>query len=219
VLKGEPRLIRVLVADDFPLVREGLTAALRKDRDIEIVGIASDGVEALEQARAVAPDVLLLDLRMPRMSGLVALAHLATDMPAVRVLAISASIDARSVLDALAAGADGYLTKHVEATELCAAVHAVHRGEPVIAPGLARHLIEDLRERTGGPAPASVTGLTRAELSVLRLVAEGQTDRQISSALYMSPRTVQSNLGRIRAKVGVRRRTELARWATEHLVV
>jgi DNA-binding NarL/FixJ family response regulator len=211
-------LIRVLVADDFPLVREGLTAALRKDGDIEIVGVASDGVEALEQAHAVAPDVLLLDLRMPRMSGLVALAHLATDLPAVRVLAISASIDARSVLDALAAGADGYLTKHVEAKELCAAVHAVYRGEPVIAPGLARHLIEDLRERTGGPSPASVTGLTRAELGVLRLVAEGQTDRQISSALYMSPRTVQSNLGRIRTKVGVRRRTELARWATEHMV-
>ena len=212
-------MIRVLVADDFPLVREGLSAALRKDDEIEIVGVAADGVEALELAHTVRPDVLLLDLRMPRMSGLVVLAHLATELPALRVLAVSASVDARSVLDALAAGADGYLTKHVNATELCAAVHAVYRGEPVVAPSLARHLIEDLRDRAGGPSPASITGLTRAELNVLRLVAEGQTDRQISGALYMSPRTVQSNLGRIRAKVGVRRRTELARWATEHLVV
>jgi len=212
-------VIRVLVADDFPLVREGLTAALRKDEDIEVVGVAADGVEALEKARTLRPDVVLLDLRMPRMSGLVVLTHLATDMPSVRVLAVSASVDARSVLDALAAGADGYLTKHIDAAELRVAVRAVFRGEPVIAPGLARHLLEDLRERSGGPAPASVTGLTRAELNVLRLVAEGQTDRQISDALYMSPRTVQSNLGRIRTKVGVRRRTELARWATEHLVV
>jgi DNA-binding NarL/FixJ family response regulator len=212
-------VIRVLVADDFPLVREGLAAALRSDGEIEIVGTAADGVEALEKCRTLTPDVMLLDLRMPRMSGLVVLAHLATEMPTLRVIAVSASIDARSVIDALSAGADGYLTKHIEADELCAAVHAVHRGEPVISSMLTRHLIEDLRERGGGPAPTSVSGLTRSELAVLRMVADGQTDRQISSALYMSPRTVQSNLGRIRAKVGVRRRTELARWATEHMVI
>jgi DNA-binding NarL/FixJ family response regulator len=212
-------VIRVLIADDFPLVREGLAAALRRDGEIEVVGLAADGEEALEQARTLRPDVMLLDLRMPRMSGLVVLAHLSGESHGVRVIAISASIDSRSVLDALSAGADGYLTKHIEAGELCAAVHAAHRGDPVLSPMLTRHLVEDLRERAGGPAPASVTGLTRAELAVLRLVADGQTDRQISSALYMSPRTVQSNLGRIRAKVGVRRRTELARWATEHLVV
>ena len=212
-------MIRVLIADDFPLVREGLAAAVRRDNEIELIGLAADGEEALEKTIALRPDVLLLDLRMPRMSGLVVLAHLATDMPSVRVIAISASVDARSVIDALAAGADGYLTKHIEADELNVAIHTVHRGDPIVSPMLTRHLIEDLRERAGGPAPASVTGLTRPELAVLRLVADGQTDRQISGALSMSPRTVQSNLGRIRAKVGVRRRTELARWATEHMVI
>lgn len=211
-------MTKVLVADDYPVVREGLTSALRRHPDIEVVGVAVDGIDALEQAHRRVPDVLLLDLRMPRLSGLMVLARLSKELPQVRVLVVSVSESAESVVDAIAAGASGFITMQISGDELCAAVLAVARGEAVVSPSLVAYLMKGVR-RNGNSVAVSPTGeLTGCELEVLRLVAQGHTDRQISSSLYISPRTVQSHLSRIRDKTGIRRRTQLACWATEHSV-
>ena len=210
-------MTKVLVADDFPLVRDGFAAALARDPTINVVGFAVDGVDALEKTRALKPDVLLLDLRMPRMSGLMALTQLTAELPSVRVLVVSDLACDDSVVDAVAAGAAGFISKHITGAELCEAIHAVKRGEAAISPDLLGHLMRGLRRESGGGL--SPTGsLTVSELKVLRLVAEGRTDKQISATLYISPRTVQSHLAHIRAKTGISRRTQLACWATEHAV-
>ena len=210
-------MTKVLVADDFPLVRDGFAAALARDPTINVVGFAVDGVDALDKTRALKPDVLLLDLRMPRMSGLMALTQLTAELPSVRVLVVSDLACDDSVVDAVAAGAAGFISKHITGDELCEAIHAVKRGEAAISPDLLGHLMRGLRRESGGGL--SPTGsLTVSELKVLRLVAEGRTDKQISATLYISPRTVQSHLAHIRAKTGISRRTQLACWATEHAV-
>ena len=210
----------VLVADDFPLVRDGFAAALARDPAIRVVGFAEDGIDALEKTHALRPDVVLLDLRMPRMSGLMALTQLASEMPEVRVLVVSDHAADESVIDAVAAGASGFVSKHITGTELCAAVHSVKRGEAALSPDLLGYLMRGLRRNGNGRghngSPTST--LTHSELNVLRLVADGRTDKQISQTLYISPRTVQSHLAHIRAKTGIARRTQLACWATEHAV-
>jgi DNA-binding NarL/FixJ family response regulator len=211
-------MTKVLIADDFPLVRDGFAAALARDPSIKVVGFAADGVDALEQTRALRPDVLLLDLRMPRMSGLMALTQLTAEMPSVRVLVVSDLAADDSVIDAVAAGAAGFISKHVTGDELCKAIHAVNRGEAAISPDLLGHLMRGLRREPGGNTISPTGTLTVSELKVLRLVAEGRTDKQISATLYISPRTVQSHLAHIRAKTGISRRTQLACWATERAV-
>jgi len=209
---------RVLVADDFPLVREALAAALNRHPQIEVVGMAGDGVEAVDLAMAHQPDVVVLDLKMPRMSGLVALTRLTADLPRTRVLLLTACEEPETVIDAVSAGAAGFVTKRTSGTELCDAVLRVARGEPVVSASLTAHLVQGLRRDAPDRRGATTGSLTASELNVLRLVADGRTDKQISATLYISPRTVQSHLAQIRAKTGVRRRTQLARWATEHLV-
>jgi two-component system, NarL family, response regulator LiaR len=210
----------VLVADDFPLVRDGFAAALSRDPGLKVVGFAEDGIDALEKTRALKPDVVLLDLRMPRMSGLMALTQLMAEMPDVRVLVVSDHAADESVIDAVAAGASGFVSKHITGAELCAAVHAVRRGEAALSPDLLGYLMRGLRRDGNGVRGHSTptSALTHSELNVLRLVAEGRTDKQISQTLYISPRTVQSHLAHIRAKTGISRRTQLACWATEHAV-
>ena len=211
-------MTRVLVADDFPLVREALATALRRHPEIEVVALATDGVEALELAHLHKPDVVVLDLKMPRMSGLVALTKLSSELPSARVLLLTACEEPDTVIDAVSAGAAGFITKRTSGADLIDAVLRVSRGEPVISASLTAYLVQGLR-RDGGERRGGTTGqLTASELNVLRLVADGRTDKQISATLYISPRTVQSHLAQIRTKTGMRRRTQLARWATEHLV-
>jgi DNA-binding NarL/FixJ family response regulator len=212
-------MIKVLVADDFPLVREGRASALGRDPGIGVVGFAADGTEALERARELRPDVVVLDVGMPGMNGLVVLARMTADLPETRVLVVSDdSCDPRAV-HAVAAGATGLVSKSIGCQELCEAVHSVHRGEPVLGHDLLAELLIGVRRALGnGPTSVTPRALTGNELEVLRLVAEGRTDAQISESLYISARMVQSHLSRIRAKVGVRRRAQLARWATEHAV-
>jgi DNA-binding NarL/FixJ family response regulator len=211
-------VIRVLIADDFPMVRDALGAALSRHPHIEVAGMAADGLQAIEQAHALKPDVVVMDLRMPGMSGLMALTRLTTELPHIRVLLLTACDEPDAVIDAVSAGAAGFVTKRIGSAELAEAVCAVHRGEPVVDPPLTAHLVRGLRREEGGSHGVSAGKLTGCELNVLRLVADGRTDKQISQSLYISPRTVQSHLSQIRTKVGLRRRVELTRWATEHLV-
>src|SRR3954454_67204 len=139
----------VVVADDFPLVRDGFAAGLARDPSISVVGFAVDGVEAIEKTRALGPDGLVLDLRMPRMSGLMALTQLTTEMPEVKVLVLSDHPADESVIDAVAAGAAGFVSKTITGPDLCAAVHAVRRGEAALSPDLLGFLMRGLR-RDGG---------------------------------------------------------------------
>jgi DNA-binding NarL/FixJ family response regulator len=210
--------IRVLLIDDFPLVREGMAAALASDPAIEIVGKAADGAEGLQMARDTSPDVVLLDLHLPDMGGMLVLEGLRQQVPDARVLIVTASENPEGLVAAVGAGAAGYLTKRAGQAELRDAVITVHGGGTVIAPSLAGHLVQRYARASQGDTDALRTALTPRENEVLRLVAQGLTDRQIGEAVFASPRTVQNHLARIRDKTGLRRRSELTRWAVEHAV-
>jgi two-component system NarL family response regulator len=211
--------IRVLVADDHPLARAGMVRALARDPGIEIVGEAEDGQTALEMARTLEPDVLVLDLRMPGLGGTVVLERLRGELPDVRALVVTASESPEAVLDSVAAGAAGYLSKGASGEELRQAVIATYGGGSVISPDLARHLLREVAGAARGQGSSVRPVLNARELDILRLVSRGMTDNEIGAELYLSPRTVQNHLSRMREKIGVRRRSELARWAVEHAIV
>jgi DNA-binding NarL/FixJ family response regulator len=199
-------------------VREGVAAALSGDPAITVVGQADNGVEALRLAEEHRPDVILLDLHMPEMGGMMVLERLRELLPETRVLVMTASEKAETLLAAISAGAAGYITKRASRRELCDAVITVHGGGSVIAPHLAGHLMRQYSRATTGKADDLRNALTSREQEVLRLVAQGLTDKQISDQIYVSPRTVQNHLMRIRDKTGLRRRSELTRWAVLHAV-
>ena len=211
--------IRVLVVDDFPLVREGLAAALAIDPGFEVVGQANDTREAMQMARELRPDVVMLDMRMPEGGGIALLEKLREEMPEVRTLVVTASEKAEALLDAVAAGASGYVTKRVSARELRHAVVTVYSGGSIITPTLAGHLLREYSQVSRGEPMHVRPLLGQREQEVLKLVAQGCTDREVGSRLYISPRTVQNHLARIREKTGLRRRSELAAWAAEHSLV
>jgi DNA-binding NarL/FixJ family response regulator len=208
--------IRILLVDDFPLIREGFAAALETDPGLTIVAQASNGTDALRLAREVQPDVVVLDLSMPEMGGMTVLERLRQEAPEAKVLIVTASEKAQALLDAVAAGAAGYLTKRCTREELRQAIITVYGGGSIISPMLAGHLLNEYSRTSRGEASHVRPLLGEREHEVLRLVAGGSTDREIAEMLYISPRTVQNHLTRIREKTGLRRRAELTRWAMEH---
>jgi DNA-binding NarL/FixJ family response regulator len=210
--------IRVLLVDDFPLIREGIAAALSRDPAIDVVGEAADGVEGLRMANELQPDVIVLDLHMPEMGGIMTLERLRTEVPSARVLVMTASEKSETLLAAVSGGAAGYITKRAARRELCDAVITVHGGGSVIAPHLAGHLLRQYQKAAKGDTADLRNTLSTREQEVLRHVAQGLTDRQIASTMYVSPRTVQNHLARVRDKTGLRRRSELTRWAVVHAI-
>jgi DNA-binding NarL/FixJ family response regulator len=201
--------IRVLVAEDHPLVREGIIRALERDPGIEIVGEADNGVTAMELARQLKPDVLVLDLRMPGLGGAVVLERLRAELPAIRALVMTANESPESLLDAVAAGAAGYLSKRTTGEELRQAVITTYGGGSVITPELAGHLLREFSGSASGEGSSARPLLASRELEILRLLADGLTDNEIGKQLYISPRTVQNHLARVRDKTGMRRRPSL----------
>ena len=205
--------IRVLLADDQRVVREGLAMLLDLLPGIEVVGTAGDGEEAVALAVARAPDVILMDLRMPRMDGVEATRRIAEARPQARVIALTTYADEPTVLSALRAGARGYLTKDAGAEEIHAAITAVARGQAALDPAVQGHVLAGLVEGAPGGLP---DGLTPREAEVLRLIAEGLSNAQIADRLVVSPATVKSHVNRVFAKAGVRDRAQAVAYAYQN---
>jgi DNA-binding NarL/FixJ family response regulator len=195
--------IQVLLADDHSVVRKGVRDFLEEDPAIEVVGEASDGQQAVDLAVALRPDVVVMDIKLPQLSGVEATRRIRAIAPSVRVLALSAYDDDPYVFGLLEAGASGYVLKTAESSELIQAIKAVAAGQPALDPAIAPRIME----RVARPLSSSET-LTERELEVLRLAARGLTNKQIGYTLEISDRTVQNHLANIFAKLGVTSRTE-----------
>jgi len=213
-----PKVIRVLVADDQRVVREGLVLLLELLAGIEVVGAAADGEQAVALAAELRPQAVLMDLRMPRVDGVEATRRLRERDPGIRVIALTTYDDEQSVVQALRAGARGYLTKDAGAAEIRQALEAVVRGEAAIDPAVQHHLVDALA--TGpGTAGELPDGLTPREAEVLSLIAEGLTNAEIARPLVVSEATVKSHINHLFPKIGARDRAQAVTYAYRHDLV
>ena len=204
-----PPRVRILVVDDHPIVRSGISAVLATQADFDVVGEAADGAEAVRVAADLAPDIVLMDLRMPNKNGVDATAEILRERPATRIVVLTTYASDGEMLRAIEAGAVGYLLKDVRHDELFRALRAVVRGERQLAPAVAERLMAQWKR----PTKAALTG---RELDVLRCVARGDGNRAIATALGIAEPTVKAHLVRIFEKLGVENRTAAARVAREH---
>ncbi len=205
--------IRILLADDHPLFREGVAASLAAAEDFQVVGQAGSGTEAVELARRLRPDMVLLDVSMPGMDGVAAAARIAAELPEIRIMMLTVSENAESLLAALRAGAHGYVLKGVSAGDLRAIVRNVAAGEAYVTPTLAAEL---LTEFSRPRRPDTFATLTARETDVLELLSQGLTNRQIGERLHLSEKTVKHHMTVILQKLHVRTRTEAALMAVQH---
>ena len=209
--------IRILIADDHAIVRKGLCALLATEPGIEVVGEAQDGQEAITQALRLEPDVILMDLVMPRTDGLEAIQQLADLQPGARILVLTSFTSDDKVFRSLRAGALGYVLKESQPQELMEAIRRIHRGQSFLHPSIAHKL---LRELAAPQAPAAAPpSLTDREIQVLKLVACGESNRTISAQLGISEATVRTHLSRILAKLGLESRTQAVLYALREGVV
>jgi NarL family two-component system response regulator LiaR len=203
--------IRILIADDHAIVREGLRALLATEPDLELVAEAADGMEAVEKARATRPDVILLDMVMPRKDGLAAIGDIIQENPDARILVLTSFAEDEQVFPAIKAGALGYLLKDSSPLELLQAIHNVSHGEASLHPTIARKLMRELNQ----PAtlPPTTDPLTEREVEVLRLVAQGLSNDDIAQKLVVSERTVRTHVSHILDKLHLANRTQMALYA------
>jgi len=208
--------VRVLLVDDQALFREALATLLDVRADVEVVGEAANGDEALRQAAALAPDVVLMDLRMPVLDGIAATRRLRVDRPDVQVIALTTFDDDEAVFAALRAGAVGYLLKDVSSERLVEALHAAARGESVLQPSVAAKVVARFAQLPADdPAPQPqpqplVVPLSARELEVVRLLADGRSNREIAAALFLAEGTVKNHVTNVLTKLGARDRTQAA---------
>lgn len=209
--------IRVLIADDQRVVREGLRTLLGLLDGVEVVGVAADGAEAVELATAGGVDVVMMDLRMPRLDGVEATRRLHAEAPQIKVLVLTTYADDRSVIEALRAGARGYLTKDAGAEDISQALHQLVQGHAAIDPAVQHHLLEVVAgapsDQAGSPPPG---GLTTREAEVLTLIARGLTNKQIAEQLFVNESTVKTHINHLFAKVGVQDRAQAVTYAYQH---
>jgi two-component system, NarL family, response regulator LiaR len=199
--------IRLLITDDHKVIRQGLRMVLELDPDLEVVGEASNGEEALRMARRLEPDVVLMDLLMPVMGGIEATGEIRRELPDTEVVALTSVLEDASVTGAIRAGAIGYLLKNTEADELRRALKAAAAGQVQLAPEAAARLMREVRD------PESPEALTGRETEVLKLLARGKADKQIARELFIGESTVKSHVHSILAKLNVRSRTQAALYA------
>lgn len=201
--------IRILIADDHSVVRQGLRMFLELDPELEIVGEAENGAIALDKARELSPDVVLMDLLMPVMDGLAAIAAIRQELPDVEVIALTSVLEDVSVVSAVKAGAIGYLLKDTQADELCRAIKSAAAGQVQLSPKAAARLVREVR------APESPEVLTERETDVLKLLAQGKANKEIAAELSIGEKTVKTHVSNILMKLGVQSRTQAALYAAQ----
>ncbi len=206
--------IRILLADDHAVLRAGLRALLAAQGDLEVVGEASDGAEAIRLTQALRPDVVVMDIGMPGVSGIDATARIKRDLPGAKVLILSMHDDRGYLRQVLRAGASGYVLKKAADTELLAAIRAAARGEVFLDPALAKALVEEVMEPT--PTAGGSPALSDREQDVLRLIAHGHTNQQVAERLCISVKSVETYKARLMEKLGLKGRAELVRYALQH---
>ncbi|GAA0927825.1 response regulator transcription factor [Nonomuraea longicatena] len=213
--RGEP--IRVLIVDDHELIRRSLALALAAEADIEVVGEASDGQEAVELADRLMPDVALMDVRMPRQDGIEATKGIKASVPSTRIIMLTVSDEEEDLFEAIKAGATGYLLKDVQINDVPDAVRGVHEGQSLINPAMAAKLITEFanmsRKEAERPPQLPVPRLTDREMEVLRLVAKGMNNREIAKQLFISENTVKNHVRNILDKLQLHSRMEAVVYA------
>jgi len=203
--------IRVLIVDDHAIVRKGIHALLSKEQGMQVVGEATNGEEGVAQAQALKPDVVLMDLVMPRLDGIQATRHITTHVPGARVLVLTSFAADDKVFPAIKAGALGYLLKDSGPDELIQAIRQVYRGEPTLAPSIARKVLSELAQPP--KTPLTSDPLTERELDILRLVAQGMSNGEIAQQLTIAEMTVRTHVSHILGKLHLASRTQAALYA------
>ena len=214
--------IRVLIADDQRVVRDGLTMLVELIDGVEVVGTAGDGVAAVASARREHPDVVLMDLRMPGMEGAEATRHIRASLPETQVLVLTTYADDESLFPALKAGARGYLTKDASAEEIEQAIRALAAGRTHLDPAIQQRLIAAVLEGqtpVSAPSQPPPDGLSSREVEVLKLIAAGMSNGEIATALFLSNATVKTHINRIFSKTGARDRAQAVRYAYQNRMV
>ena len=212
--------IRVLIVDDHTLVREGIRALLALTANIEVVGEAANGKEALERIRELAPDVVLMDLAMPVMNGLEATRRIRREFPGTKVLALTQYDDSEYVIPIIEAGARGFVTKMSAFSELATAIQATYRGESFLSPSAAAAVVEQCQQKLAAPGEKDpYQQLTDREREVLKLIAEGHTARQIADMLVVSTKTVEWYRTSLMNKLDIHNRTELIKFAIRKQII
>jgi two-component system response regulator NreC len=208
-------MIRVLIADDHAIVRTGLRTLLKTEPTMELVGEATGGYEAIELVEKTRPDVLVLDLSMPDLDGIAVTRRIKPQFHEVQILILTIHADEGLLREAMKAGASGYVLKRAAEAELISAIHIILRGDLYVDPSMMRDLLSDAAKPAAAEAP-SAEKLTPREIEVLKCIAEGYTNRQTGVELGISVRTVEGHRANVLAKLGLKSRVELVRYAREH---
>ncbi len=205
--------IRILIADDHAIVRKGLKALLATEKDVTVIGEAENGAEAVEKAAALRPDVILMDIVMPEMDGIEATRRITAERQETRVLVLTSFAADDKVFPAVKAGALGYLLKDSSPEQLLEAIRQVHKGEPSLEPSIARKVLQELSHPGGGAGKPTTDPLTERELEVLRLIAQGLSNKEIAVKLFVAEWTVRSHVSNVLGKLHLASRTQAALYA------
>src|SRR6266568_2827757 len=210
------RPLRVLVVDDHEVVRQGLVALLNRRPGFQVVAEAGTVEEAMAQARRHQPDLVIMDVRLPDGSGVEACRDIRAELPATRVVMLTSFPDDEAVFSAIVAGASGYLLKQIRARDLVAALEAVARGESLLDPAVTEKVLERVRRIATGGATDELAALTAQEQKILLLVAEGKTNKEIASEIFLSDKTVKNYVSSILSKLNLERRAQAAAFVAKH---
>jgi DNA-binding NarL/FixJ family response regulator len=211
-----PPVYRLLIVDDHEVVRRGLAALLDRRPNLQVVAEAGTVADAVEQAQRFQPDIVLMDLRLPDASGIEACRLIRAEFPSMKVVMLTSDSDDAAVLAAIVAGASGYLLKQVRSRDLVAALEAVGRGDSLLDPLVTQKVLDRIRRVAAGIEPDQMGTLTAQERKILMLVAEGQTNKEIASAVFLSDKTVKNYVSSILSKLGLHRRAQAAAFVVNH---